>query len=138
MSFCIVGTKDNFLPMIPLNNGQFLVSKAIKLQIQNHLALSIPGHSPLHLEMEGCLLLKHTFFPGFKFQEDVNSDKRYDHICEQLTTTNLASARVILTDMDVKLKHVPHILTCEILNTPFAPPSGIQPWLGNNAKERMA
>lgn len=74
---------------------------------------------------------KNTFFPGFKFQDDVNSGKRYDRVCEQLTTANLASARVVLTNMDVKLKHVLHILTCEIFDAPFAPPlSRIQPWLG--------
>lgn len=75
MPFLGVETKDNFLPIIPLNNGQFFISKTIKLQFQNHFALSIPGHTPLHLELEGCLLLKNTFFPGFKFQDDVNSDK---------------------------------------------------------------
>lgn len=138
MPFLGVETKDNFLPIIPLNNGQFFISKTIKLQFQNHFALSIPGHTPLHLELEGCLLLKNTFFPGFKFQDDVNSDKRYDHVCEQLTTANLASARVVLTNMDVKLKNVLHILICEIFDTPFATLSGIQPWLGNSAKERTA
>lgn len=82
MSFSRARTKDNFLQTTPLNNGQFFVSRAIKLQFQNLLALSIPGHTPLHLELEGCLLLQNTFFPGFKFQDDVNSDKRYGCVCE--------------------------------------------------------
>lgn len=56
----------------------YFFSKATKLQFQKHLALSIPGRTPLHLELEGCLLLQNTFFPGFKFQDYVTSDKRYE------------------------------------------------------------
>lgn len=68
VSFSRARTKDNFLQTTPLNNGQFFVSKAIKLQFQNLLALSIPGHTPLHLELEGCLLLQIHSFQALNFK----------------------------------------------------------------------
>lgn len=135
-SFSRVRTKGNFYST-SLKNGQCFFSKAKNVQFQKLLALSIPGHTPLHLELGGvCCSKMHSFWAlNFKMMWTVIKDKNVSVSNWQLLTLHLQEIHEHAY-MNTEFKYMPYIPTCKIFPSPFSTLSRIQTWLGNRIKER--
>lgn len=119
-----------------LKQWSVLFSKATKLHFQKHLALSIPGHTALHLQLEGiCCSKMHSFQAlNFKMMWTVIKDKNVSVSNWQLLTLHLQETHEH-TYMNTQLEYMPYIPTGEIFSSPFSPLSRIQTWLGNSIKK---